>query len=404
MRSAYSNFTLGKVGFEGLGGFQEKAVSELLAKGIPLQNIRFSNGIITGEASPPDYYTIAETMRKNGVKIRSKKRSGLYFTLSRYRFRAGLYAGLIFFVMYLSLWQTRVQDINITGDVSTDLAMSILEECGIRKGASASKLNMSRAEHMLMIQAPDCAWADVSQEGFRVNVHVEKGTETPIVAPQTPCNVTASRPAKIVRQIVRKGFPALSNGSGVNTGDLLVSGTVSDGRDHVLLVHADAEIIGEWNETTDFFVPFSDTVQIPSGKQKKFKYLVLGDDEYPLFTGRAEAENSVYSEETSYVRLFGQTTSVKIKTGIFTEYETKEITRSADDAIAGLKRRKENYEHNFFSDYEIVNAYVSYFPQEDGIRMVVEYVLQGNIAKSVEIEYDDSSLPPAAESEPLTSE
>lgn len=387
MRSAYSNFTLGTVSFKGIGGFQEKAVSDLLSIGIPLKNISFSNGIITGDASPLDYYTIAETMRKNGVKLRVQKRSGFYFTLARYRYRAGLVAGLLIFVFFIALWQTRIQDINITGDVSPSLAMSILNECGLKLGGKADKLSMSRAEHTLMVRAPDCAWVDVSCEGFRLNVHVEKGREKPFIAPTEPCNVVASRPARLVRQVVRQGYPAKENGSGVNTGDLLVSGTVPDGRDHVLLVHADGEIIGEWNESTEFYVPFSDTISTPTGKQRTYKYLVIGDDEYPLFWGKPEAENSVYSEELSLVQLFGQTTAAKIKTGVYTEYEERQLTRSPDDAIKELDRQKDTYEHNFFSECEIINCALNYFPDEYGIRMVAEYTLQGNIAKTVPIEY-----------------
>lgn len=404
MRSAYSNFTLGTVSFSGIGGFQEKAVSDLLNMGIPLKDVSFSNGIITGSASPLDYYTIAETMRKNGVKLRVRERGGLYFTLARYRYRAGLVAGIIVFVFFTALWQTRIQDIDITGDVSRTQAMDILGECGLELGGKADKLSMSRAEHMLMTRAPDCAWADVSLEGFRLNVHVEKGRAKPLIASSEPCNVVASRSAKIVRQVVRRGYPAKENGSGVSTGELLVSGTVPDGRDHVLLVHAEGEIIGEWNESTEFYVPFSDTVSVPTGKKKTYKYLVLGDDEYPLFWGKASAENSVYSEETSLVRIFNQTTAAKIKTGTYTEYEERQISRSADDAMRELTSQRENYERNFFSECEIVNCALNFFPDENGIRMVAEYTLQGDIAKTVEIEYDNKEPAPIINAPETSSE
>ena len=43
-----------------------------------------------------DYYTVAETARKNGVKLRAGKRRGLYFTLMRYQRRVGLYVGAVF--------------------------------------------------------------------------------------------------------------------------------------------------------------------------------------------------------------------------------------------------------------------------------------------------------------------
>ena len=388
------SFYFGSVAFEGLGGYREKMLSELLDKGIYVRKIKFSDVGISGEVSPLDYLQTAEIARKNGVKIRSGKRRGLYFTLARYRHRIGLYVGLLIFTLTLSLWQTRVQAITITGDVPQAQIVRILEECGIRRGAPTQSLQMSKAEHRLMLEIADCAWADVSCEGFRVNVHVEKGTEIPEMETDEPRNIVAARPAMIISQIVRKGASTVQNGSGVNTGDMLVSGIVPDGGEHFLTVHADAEIIGEWSETTEFFVPYRETVSIADGAKKTFKYLILGDDVYPLFWGKASAENSVYSEETRKVRLFGEDTPLKIKTGIYTAYSQKTVTRSPEATAAELQKQKENYEHNFYSELEIVDCEEKFFPEEEGIRLKLEYTLRGNIAKPVAIEFgsaDDHS-------------
>lgn len=386
----------GRVGFSGLGGFQEKMLSELLEADVQVHRIRFSDGRISGEVSPFDYYKTAKAARKNGVKLRAMKRSGLYFTLLKYRARTGLYAGCLVFAAVIAIGQTNVRDISITGDVRKAQVMDILGECGITIGAPTDGLNISRAEHKLMLEVDNCAWADVSCVGFRVNVTIKKGVEKPEIEDNTPRNIVAVRPAQIVRQIVRNGASVVENGSGVNTGDLLVSGTVPDGGEHILLVRSDAEIIGEWRETQEFFVPFNETINVAEGERKVFKYLILGDDEYPLFFGRAFAENSLYSEETSHVRLFGQNTPMLLRTAAYTAYTEKSITRSPEAATSELKKQKENFERNFYSGYEIIDVTEKFFPAEDGIRLVLEYTLQGNIAKAVPIEYNDIELPPVS--------
>lgn len=386
----------GLVSFSGLGGFQEKMLSELLNEEIRVRGVRFEDGKILGTVSPLDYYRTAEIARKNGVKLRAGKRRGLYFTLSRYHTRSGLYIGFLAFVMILSIQQTRVHDISITGDVRRTQVLKILEECGITEGEFTERLNVSRAEQMLMLEIENAAWVDVSYEGFRVNVRIETADEKPEVEDKQPRNVVAARPAKIVRQIVRNGSSVVTNGSGVNTGDMLVSGTVPDGRDKVLFVRSDAEIIGEWNETQEFFVPFSAVISVPEGETKAFKWLILGDDEYPLFWGKAAAENSLYTEEKSVVRVFGQNTPMLLKTGTFTEYVEKTITRSPEAATSELKKQKEMFEQNFYADYEIVNVVEKFYPEKDGIRLILEYTLQGDIAKPVPIEYDPAELPPVS--------
>lgn len=274
----------GSVSFSGLGGFQEKMLSELLDDDIRVSDVRFADGMIYGSVSPLDYYRTAETARKYGVKLRAGKRGGLYFSMLKYRTRIGLYVGFLMFVFILSVQQTRVRDITITGDVRRSQVLAILEECGITVGAPTASLNTSRAEQRLMLDIDGCSWADVSKEGFRVSVRIEKGVEPPEMEDALPRNIVAARPAMIVRQVVRNGASVVANGSGVNTGDLLVTGTMPDGRDKVLLVRSDAEIIGEWSEKQEFFVPFTETVSAADGEQKTFKWLIIGDDEYPLFS------------------------------------------------------------------------------------------------------------------------
>lgn len=389
-----TGMNFGLVSFSGLGGFQEKMLSELLDNEIRVYDVRFADGEIFGAVSPLDYYRTAETARKYGVKLRAKERRGPYFTLLKYRRRIGLYLGFVLFCAMLSAFQSQVRDISISGDVRKAQVLNILDECGIGIGAPTYSLNISRAEQMLMLGIENCAWVDVSCVGFRVNVQVEKGIEKPEIEDKQPRNIVASRPAQIVRQVVRDGMSVVNNGSGVNTGDLLVSGTVPDGRDKIMFVRSDAEMIGEWSETREFFVPYTETVNIADGEQKIFKWLVIGDDEYPLFWGRAEANNSLYKEEKSLVRVFGQETSMLIKTGTFTEYTEKTITRSPEAATAELRKQKENFEQNFYSDYEIKDVTEKFYPTDDGVRLELEYTLQGDIARPVVIEYDPAELPP----------
>ncbi len=380
----------GYVRFTGIGGYLENMLSELFEEGIAVRNVEFSDGELSGAVSPLDYYRTAKAARRNGVRIRAGERRGIYFTLSRYRTRAGLCAGALLFLLVISLWQTSVRAITIEGDAPRTQIMQILEECNIRLGASVDSLEISKAEHRIMAEVEDCAWTDVSCEGFRVNVRVEKGVEKPEMEENAPRNIVAARSAMIVRQIPRQGVSVVENGSGVNVGDLLVSGTVPDGRDNILLVRADAEIIGEWTETREFFVPYNETISLANGERKVFKYLVYGDDEYPLFFGKAGADNSLYTEETSFVKLFGRNTAFKIKSGIYTAYTSQDITRSPDDVLNELGKQRRSFEENFFSEYEITNAEERFYPQDDGIRLVIDYTLRGDIAKPSVIETDQS--------------
>ncbi len=398
-----SGFYLGTVRFSGFGGYRERMLSDILAREIPIRNVKFSDVEISGEVSPLDYCRTAEIARKNGVRIRSGRRQGLYFTLMRYSRRVGLYVGALVFVLVLSLWKTHVQDISITGDVPKSQVLDILDEYNIRVGSPITGLRLSEAEHRLMLDIENCAWVDVSCEGFRVNVNVQKGTEMPEIYGTAPRNLVAARPAKIVSQKVKNGESVVSNGSGVDTGDMLVSGIMPDGGERFLTVRAEAEIIGEWEESAEFFVPYEEDVSLANGDKHEFKYLVFGDDVYPLFLGKAKVENALYSEETRVIRLFGEEIPLKLRIGTYTEYQKQHITRSPETAVSELKKQQQTYQENFFSEYDIIKCEEKYYPQEDGVYLILDYTLRGDITTPVDIEFADTgedAPPPDTQSQP----
>lgn len=383
---------LGSVEFSGIGGFPEKMTTALMQKGIELRRVRFGDGTVSGMVSPVDYWETAQTARRFGVRIKSGKRRGLYFTAMKYSRRIGLYIGFLAFVMITALNESTIQDIEIvsSGTVTAGQraqVMDILDECGIREGASSRHLDTTTAERRIMLEIPESSWVDVTCVGFRLEVALETGTPQPeMVASDQPCNLISERDAVIIDHTVRAGTLSEETGSGVPAGGLLVSGVVTDSAGNVTFKHASADIIGEFTEVREFFVPYKETVQIADGEQTEFCWLVFQDDEYPLFWGNAEADNAVYSEETEIIRLFGQETPLKLRRGIFTRWRSVDITRSADDCIAELERQQIAFEENFYGDYEIYSAEKQAVPQEDGIKLTVTYTLRGNIAKEQAIE------------------
>ena len=383
---------LGRVEFSGIGGFQERFVSELLDSGIKLKRVCISDGRITGVISPLHYRTAAAAARRHGVRLRAGRRSGVYFSALRYSRRIGLYIGFLIFIIILSVGKSTVSDIRITGTAPEAQIIRILEECGITRGARSHGLDFSLAERRIMLEVENVAWVDVSLSGCRVSVTVEEGEPLPEMHDTSyPCNLIAARDAMVVDTIVRKGTLVTNIGSGVQKGGLLVSGTVTDGGEKLLYRHANAEIIGEFTETREFFVPYSETIKIADGEETEFRYLVFCDDVYPLFWGRAYVADALYTEHTEIPEWLSAT-PFRIRVGTFTKYRSVQITRTDDDCLDQLKKYKQDFEDNFYPEYEIINATEKCHPEKDGIRLVVEYTLRGDIAVEQPIEADLSQV------------
>lgn len=392
MHSERFSMPLGWVEFSGIGGFQEAFISELLEKGVKLKKVKISGGRISGVISPFDYRAAAAASRRYGVRIRAGKRKGIYFTALRYSRRIGLYAGLMAFFLILSIGKATVADIRITGNAPEAQIIQILEECGITRGAPSHGLDLSRAERRILLEVDDVAWVDVSVSGSRVSVTVEEAVPMPeMLASDVPCNLIATRDAMVVEAVVRKGTLITHVGSGVQRGGLIVSGTIVDGGEHLLYRHASADIIGEFIETREFFIPYSETIRIPDGEKTEFKYLVFQDDVYPLFFGKAYVEDALYTEYTQIPQLL-RGTPISIRTGVFTKYRDVDITRSDDDCLAEFRKQRSAFEENFYSEFEIVSAIEKCFPEENGIRFEIDYTLRGNIAEEQLIEVDLSMM------------
>ncbi len=392
MHSERFSMPLGWVEFSGIGGFQEAFISELLEKGVKLKKVKISGGRISGVISPFDYRAAAAASRRYGVRIRAGKRKGIYFTALRYSRRIGLYAGLMAFFLILSIGKATVADIRITGNAPEAQIIQILEECGITRGAPSHGLDLSRAERRILLEVDDVAWVDVSVSGSRVSVTVEEAVPMPeMLASDVPCNLIATRDAMVVEAVVRKGTLITHVGSGVQRGGLIVSGTIVDGGEHLLYRHASADIIGEFTETREFFIPYSETIRIPDGEKTEFKYLVFQDDVYPLFFGKAYVEDALYTEYTQIPQLL-RGTPISIRTGVFTKYRDVDITRSDDDCLAEFRKQRSAFEENFYSEFEIVSAIEKCFPEENGIRFEIDYTLRGNIAEEQLIEVDLSMM------------
>lgn len=390
---------LGTVEIKGIGGFQERFLSEMLDKGVKLRRVRCADGILTAVISPLSYRLAAVTAKKYGIRLRAGKRSGLYFAAQRYSRRAGLYAGFIVFCLMLSVGQATVADIRIEGDAPTAQVVRILEECGIKRGVSSHGLDLSQAERRLLLELEDAAWVDVSVVGCRVTATVHNGTAMPeMLDDDTPCNIISTRDAAVVETVVRKGKLVTQIGSGVQKGGLLVSGAVADGGDHVLYQHASAEIIGEFSETREFFVPYKEVIRKADGEKTEFRYLVFMEDVYPLFWGEAFVEDALYTERTEIIGPLGAGSPFRIKVGTYTRYSEREITRCDDDCIAEFRRLRSDFEENFYSEYDVISVVERLIPDEKGLRVAVDYTLRGNIAQEQAIGVDlTASQKPLAE-------
>jgi len=367
------------------GSYIEDFMSELIEKSIRVRNVQNRDGIIYFETSPRNYKIIARLAFTLQMRTRVEARRGAYFKLRRYRKRYGILFGAVSFLLIITLMSNFVWDIRVSGNenVSDVQVLEILEKHGIRSGTYIKGYDKTGAELAAELELDSLAWISIERDGSRINVKVSERLENhpPEIPITTPCNVIATKSGQNVETEVYRGTLLFEKGSGINRGDVIVSGVVVDGAGNVIFSHADAKIIAEVVEEEEFFEPFVSLERKRNGKVTKNDFIIFLGKSFPLFINDASHEQAVYSEELRAPTFFGLKLPWRVKTGVYTHYDVVEVEHTRIQTLDRLKKQIENYRENFFADSEIILFDEEYFPEDDGIAVKVRIIYRTDIAQ-----------------------
>lgn len=371
------------------GVYTEAFINTLLKKGIKVENIINKDGIIFFNCSPRKYPAAAKTARSYGLKTRILERSGIYFKLRKYKKRYGAVLGAFCFAFIIVFMNNFIWDIRVTGNetLTAEQITEQLEKEGIHIGTQIKSYSAPAAELSLKLALDRLAWVNIERVGSRLLVKVSERLEDnlPNIPVSEPCNVIATKTGRIVETEIYRGKLLLEKGSGVNKGDIIVSGIVEDGAENILLSHADAKIVAECEDEAEFFIPFTEAEKKKNGNIDRNNYLVFLGNLFPLFIGSANNENMYYSEETRNPTFFGLPLPFNIKTCIYVYYDIVEVTYNSEETLEKLNKQIELYKSNFFGKDEIITFDVEYIAEETGITAKTKAVYRTNIAYKKEI-------------------
>lgn len=380
--------TFGYVKFMLIGGDCEKFFTDAVEKGIKIFDVENIKGIYYAKASPNDYLKLTKLKRYYRIQMKHTEKHGIAFKLYRYKYRYGILLGVIAFCFIVHLCSTIVWDIRITGNdrISDDSLIEFLYENGIYPGVSRKNVKTTITELKAILNYKDLAWISIEEEGSRINVKVSESIDNPYygLSAGTPCNLVAYRDGKIIYSEIHNGTMLYKIGSGVKKGDIVVSGFVTDGDGNVSVHHADAKIIGEFEEEVSYYKEFTSTEQIKTNESYTKEYIKLFGFIFPK--KRSEyIEGYAYTSDSYEVKLLGMTMPWSIISVKGTKTEAVEVKRSVNDVKRLLQQELDMYEKNILKNYDIMDRDISYENDEKGIKVICRYTLQGDILSQSEI-------------------
>lgn len=328
---------------------------------------------------------VASALDKSQIIVYIINIYGIRRILSGYRKRYGLFVGIAAFLVMVWLSTVFVWRVDVIGTelLSAKEARSELAEMGIYPGTLISNINKGLIADRFLATHPEFSWAAVNVNGTTVSLSVRETEKRPTEEAKT--NVLVANHDGVVKSIlVYEGTAAVSVGTVVKKGDVLITGFISGSGLQITDIpplrvgNASGEVRAEINGEVEVTVQLSETVRTETVSEKPCgrKISVFGRD---ITLGKTE--NAFQSEEC-YVTFFG---IVEIPVTVTRYYgiDEKETTleRSADEARIEAEQKINALVHEVLEGTETVSLEISYSEDENGVTAKAEYVCIADITE-----------------------
>ncbi len=380
----------GIITFEALSDGPENFINALKNSSVQISGLKFKKGRIYGNVYRKDFKQVCDIASKNAAAISIAGRRGSIFTIRKYRSRIGIAVGIILAVLMTAYLSNIVMSVEIYGNETlTDKQIaSMLSDCGIKIGAFIPNIDLREAERQIVSSVDDIAWIGIRSSGCIIQAEVSESDAPPEMVPtRIPCNVISSQDAQIVDiKNVHMGMLIPMLYDGVKKGDLLISGTVDDGKGGVYFAHAMGEIIGRYNEKVTFSQTFNDETIDHSEKVTR-KYLYIFGLKIPLYVGKNNFSQYEYDESYSPFRILNIELPAGIVISEYRPYEKEAVCYSPEKVRQILEDKVKQYEKNFYDgqNVTIVDKEVLFSENENGMTVTVKYTLESDIGEIQEI-------------------
>ena len=398
------NFIHGFLTIAVTGRFPERFINICIKRNIHIRDVYRYPGCIEAKIDIKDFKRIRPIVRKTGVRVKIKRRSGLPFYISRYKKRVPALIGVAALVFILYFTSTHITGIDITGNsrISAADIRSELSSIGVGIGDKIEGLDRDTIRNWMMNRFPDMAWFGITMRGSRAYVEITERLESPErLDPSAICNLVASRDGVIEKTEIKEGQRVVKTGDAVRKGDLLASGVISNANS-TRLVHAYGEVYAAttYSLTRNYNLIYTD--KEPTGDTKERYSVSFTNSDTDETYGRLDLfpekivnkpvyENYDVSEETWVVDMPVFIPDLTIIKSTFSEYEPVEKQRSISDAIEfGIEELSAEIEAGLGDGVEIKNKTCDHnILTGDTVSVTVVYECSENIAEEQAIDYDE---------------
>ncbi len=291
-------FLRGYVDFRIIGRFPERFINLCSRRGIRLFHPTPTDDGFFASMFLSDYKRIRKVAYKSSVRLKVVARHGLPFIIHKYRFRKGIVAGAIIFLIITLVLRSFIWTVEINGveTISRSDLYDKINDGGLYIGTYKKNFDSYALERKLMEEFDDIGWMSINILGTKAEIEIKEKEQKPEITDSiTPCNIVASRDGLITEIYTRSGKAHITSGSAVIEGQLLISGAVEDSLGGIRYVGAEGEVFAQTTRTMHFSAPKSSEYKTTSEVINRHRLIFLWS-EFPLTL------KNISSEYTSLIK------------------------------------------------------------------------------------------------------
>ena len=367
------------VEFTACSGSTEALLTAAARAGLHLYGVTALPGGFCGHCAARQYPRLAALARRHRVRLRVRKKQGLYFRVRPLLRRAGLWAGLVVFLPLL-LW---TQQFVWFADTSTltagqaARASAVLREAGLQPGSAVTEAKLAAGEYALL-HSGEFSWASLNFAKGRLEVEAAAAKPKPDIAAGTLHGIRARCSGTVVRTNLVSGTMLVVPGQQVEAGQGLI-GTARAERDGTLIFAPAAGTVTaqfEWSDTRQVLLK-EDVLQRTGAAFSGYELLLFGH--HFALPATPAAENAASQTRHFAAELFGLPLPCSVQETCWYAQQPAVLCRTEEQAAALARLQSLQALKEAFPDAEIIARKEDCTASGDALDYTVTYTIVADI-------------------------
>ena len=341
------------------------------------------NEKVRGKISNKEFERLLEIAEKTKITVIPIKLTGINKFFNLYKNRKGLIVGVVFFVAFLLLSTSIIWEIDVEGNktLSDSEIISLVEDGGIRLWKNCHNVDTKKLADEIASNVKEIDWIGINLIGSKAIIKVKEIDEEPKVSTKEPCNVVANKDGVIVSVETYDGRAEVKKGDVVKKGDILISGIISDDRNHTYLRNAKSKVIARTFENKRFEKELKVKQYVPTNESIVNKYFLFFGKEIPFLTNKKFTGKGFCSETKEDLKIGKINLPFFIKVKKYSPFELQELSLSPEKAKQLIEMDMEKFEYEKQKFSKIVKKEAKAEMSNNKLVCIVDYVFEENIAK-----------------------